>query len=117
MDIDTVPQPPQHILYTTQTGVLALITPVPEPTYRRLSAIQTYLASQLDHACALNPRAYRAVEHERFGGRGMLDGALLSRWCELSTQRRAEALAKVGVEEWVLTTDLEVVMGRGLGYL
>jgi cleavage and polyadenylation specificity factor subunit 1 len=120
MDIDNPSsnsQPLQHILTTTQTGTFGLITPVSEPTYRRLIAIQTYLVNQLDHACSLNPKAYRNVEHERFGSRGMLDGTVLGRWCELSSQRKAEACAKVGFEEWVIRGDLEIVGGGGLGYL
>lgn len=46
-----------------------------------------------------------------------MDGTLLKRWTELSRQRMGEALGKVGVEEWVLRSDLERVSGIGLGYL
>ncbi|KAH7025390.1 CPSF A subunit region-domain-containing protein [Macrophomina phaseolina] len=118
MDIDPAPAGTvQHILLTTQTGSLALLTPLSEQQYRRLGALQTYLIGALEHWCGLNPRAYRAVESEGFGSRGIVDGALLARWCELGSQRRAEGAAKVGVEEWVVRSDLEFVGGAGLGYL
>ena len=109
--------PLHQLLLTSQTGSLALITPVDEPMYRRLSALQTYLTNQLEHACGLNPRSYRAVESEGFGSRGIVDGTVLRRWCELGSQRTAEACAKVGVEEWVVRSDLEFVGGAGLAYL
>ncbi|KAK7541054.1 CPSF A subunit region-domain-containing protein [Phyllosticta citribraziliensis] len=108
-----------QILITTQTGALSLITAVDEQMYRRLTALQTFLTASLDHHCGLNPRAYRAVESEGFGSRGIVDAGLglLGRWAELPSGRRAEGCAKVGVEEWVVRSDLEFVGGRGLGYL
>ncbi|KAJ9669033.1 mRNA cleavage and polyadenylation factor subunit [Coniosporium apollinis] len=109
--------PLRHVLLSTQSGVLALITPLDEQTYRRLGALQTYLTNLLDHPCGLNPRAYRAVESEGFGGRGIVDGGVLRRWCELGSQKRAEAAGKLGTEEWVVGSDLEVVGGGGLGFL
>jgi cleavage and polyadenylation specificity factor subunit 1 len=105
------------LLLTTQTGVIAAITPVNEPMYRRLSTLQSFLTNQLDHACGLNPKSYRAVESEGMGNRGMVDGSLLRRWCELGSQRMAEACAKIGVEEWVVRSDLEFISGAGLSYL
>lgn len=56
------------------------------------------------------------VESEGFGNRGVLDGGVLRRWGELSSQRRAEACGKVGTEEWVVRSDLEVLGGAGLGF-
>lgn len=108
-----------QILMTTQTGALSLVTAVDEQMYRRLNALQTFLTASLDHHCGLNPRAYRAVESEGFGSRGIVDAGLglLGRWAELPSGRRAEGCAKVGVEEWVVRSDLEFVGGRGLGYL
>ncbi|GME22477.1 Cleavage/polyadenylation specificity factor A subunit [Neofusicoccum parvum] len=106
-----------HLLLTSLSGAVALVTPVDEQMYRRLGALQTFLVGGLDHPCGLNPRAYRAVESEGFGSRGVVDGALLARWAELGSQRRAEGCAKVGVEEWVVRSDLEFVGGAGLGYL
>ncbi|EOD53127.1 putative cleavage and polyadenylation specificity factor subunit protein [Neofusicoccum parvum UCRNP2] len=106
-----------HLLLTSLSGAVALVTPVDEQMYRRLGALQTFLVGGLDHPCGLNPRAYRAVESEGFGSRGVVDGALLARWAELGSQRRAEGCAKVGVEEWVVRSDLEFVGGAGLEYL
>ncbi|KAF2085680.1 hypothetical protein K490DRAFT_46246 [Saccharata proteae CBS 121410] len=106
-----------QILVTSQTGSLALITPVDEQMYRRLSALQTYLSNVLEHYGGLNPRAYRAVESEGFGARGVLDGAMCARGAELGRPKWAEGVARVGVEEWVLRSDLEVVGGGGLGFL
>jgi cleavage and polyadenylation specificity factor subunit 1 len=64
----------------------------------------------MDHACGLNPRAYRAVESEGFGSRGVIDGGLLIKgWAGLGARRRAEACGKVGVEAWILRNDLEII--------
>ncbi len=119
MDTDAFipPSPPHQILITTQSGCLALITPLNEQVYRRLQVLQTQLANTLEHACGLNPRAYRAVESDGMGGRGMLDGGLLRRWMELGSQRRAEVAGRVGVANWVVRADLDMIGGGGLGYL
>lgn len=76
----------------------------------------------MDNCCGLNPKGYRAVEGGGssgggFGSRGVVDGTVVGRWAELSRQRQVEALGKVGVEEWVLRADFEVVGGGGLGFL
>jgi cleavage and polyadenylation specificity factor subunit 1 len=120
---DEAEQPPklsrptaQQVLVVTQTGVLALITPIDELMYLRLNAMQTYLTAQLDHACGLNPRGYRAVESERMGIKGIVDGTMLMRWAELPKQRRVEASGRIGTEEMVLRSDLELIAGGGLGY-
>ena len=98
----------------TQSGAISLISPVDEQTYRRLGALHTYLVNQLEHACGLNPRGYRAVEG---AARGIIDGNVLRRWAELPSSRQQEACAKMGVEEWVVRGDLEVLGGAGLSYL
>lgn len=119
MEVDSVKpsKPPEQVLYTSKSGVFALVTPIDENMYRRLSMIQVYLHNQLEHHCSLNPRGYRAVADEGLASRGVLDGTLLSRWNELSSLRKAEACAKAGVEEWVVRSDLEFIGGGGLGYL
>jgi cleavage and polyadenylation specificity factor subunit 1 len=123
MDVDTTdsaksppPETPNHVLLTTQTGVLGLLTPIDEQTYRRLGALQVFLTNSLEHACGLNPRGYRSVETERSGSRAIVDGTILRRWTELGSQRKAEACLKVGVEEWVVRGDLERVGAGALGY-
>jgi len=116
---DTPAEPtaaPNHVLLTTQSGSLGLLTPINETVYRRLGALQAFLTNSLDHACGLNPRGYRAVETERFGSRGIVDGTILRRWSELSSGRRMEAVAKVGVEEGVVREDLVAVGKEGLDY-
>jgi len=113
------PQAPAlyHILTTSQTGAVSLITPVDEATYRRLSALQTHLTSILEHAGGLNPRAYRAVESEGFGARGLVDGSLVQRITELGAARMAEVLGRAGADAWGLRSDLEILGGGGLGFL
>ncbi|KAF2874977.1 CPSF A subunit region-domain-containing protein [Massariosphaeria phaeospora] len=114
----SAPQPLHQILHTSQSGTLALITPLSESSYRRLSGLATFLANTLDSACALNPKAFRAVESEVAGGggvlRGMLDGNLLMRWGELGEQRRREGLGKVGGDEWLFWGEREVLTGWGV---
>lgn len=109
--------PPQQVLVSTQTGALGLITPVDELVYLRLNALQTYLTSQLEHPCGLNPRGYRAAESERLGIKGIVDGTILKRWCELSKQRRTEACSRMGVNESTVRADLALISGAGLDYL
>lgn len=108
---------PDSILMTTQSGALALVVPLDEQSYRRLGALQTHLAGVLDHPCGLNPRAYRAVESEGFGGRGILDGQVLRRWSELSSQKKIEACKRIGEEVSDVRAWLEGLCGGVLGYL
>lgn len=116
MDVD--PDMPLHqALLTTQTGSLAIVTSLSEDSYRRLSALQSQLSNTLEHPCGLNPRAYRAVESDGIGGRGMIDGKLLMRWLELSRTRQLEIASRVGADEWEIRADLERVGDAGLGYL
>lgn len=135
-DGDGEPSSPVHqILLTHASGALALVTPLSEPTYRRLSALQTQLTNVLEHAGSLNPRGYRSpsgetASHvgagagESLGTRGVLDGNILRRWGELSVQRRREAWARMGVEgagdvggEAEVRRELAWVCGAGLGLL
>jgi cleavage and polyadenylation specificity factor subunit 1 len=109
--------PPNHVLITTQTGSIALVTPLSEESYRRLSALQSQLINTLEHPCGLNPRAYRAVESDGVVGRGVIDGKLLHRWLDLGRQRKMEIAGRVGADEWELRADLEAINGAGLGYL
>jgi cleavage and polyadenylation specificity factor subunit 1 len=109
--------PQKQVLVATQTGVLALVTPVDELIYLRLNALQTYMTSQVEHACGLNPRGYRAAESERLGIKGIIDGTMLKRWCELSKQRRAEACSRMGIGESIVRADLALISGGGLDYL
>jgi cleavage and polyadenylation specificity factor subunit 1 len=109
--------PINQVLITTQTGSVALVTPVSEESYRRLSALQSQLINTLEHPCGLNPRAYRAVESDGIGGRGMIDGKLLGRWLDLGQQRKMEIASRVGADEWEIRADLETIGGAGLGYL
>lgn len=121
MDVDTdaATTTPQHqILLASQNGSLAVVTPVPEEPYRRLSALQSQLSNSVEHACGLNPRAFRAVESDGSAGRGMLDGALLRLWLELGAQRQMEIAGRVGAEGWQIRGDLgKIVGGGGLGFL
>ncbi|KAI5255757.1 protein CFT1 [Aureobasidium subglaciale] len=119
-DDDSEPSPTStlnHILITTQTGSIALLTPLDEATYRRLSALQTTLSSILEHSAGLNPRAYRAVESEGLGARGIVDGDLITRVYELGAGKRLEVLGRAGAEVWGMRSDLEIIAGEGLGYI
>jgi cleavage and polyadenylation specificity factor subunit 1 len=116
MDLDAY-IPRNQVLITTQTGSIALVTPVSEESYRRLSALQSQLINTLEHPCGLNPRAYRAVESDGIAGRGMIDGRLLNRWLDLGRQRKMEIAGRVGADEWEVRADLEAISGAGLGYL
>lgn len=106
-----------QVLITSQTGSIAVITPIPEESYRRLLALQLQLVNALEHPCGANPRAYRAVESDGIGGqRGMIDGKLLSRWLDLGIQRKVDVAARVGTDIESIRSDLEALDG-GLLYL
>ncbi|KAL1603936.1 mRNA cleavage and polyadenylation factor subunit [Paraconiothyrium brasiliense] len=110
--------PTQQILHTTQSGTLAVLTPLSEATYRRLASLTTYLANTLDSACGLNPKAWRvgAGDAGEGGKGGVLDGNLIMRWGELGYSRQREGLGKVGGEgeEWVFWGEREVLAGWGV---
>ncbi|OJJ46311.1 hypothetical protein ASPZODRAFT_133341 [Penicilliopsis zonata CBS 506.65] len=115
MDMDLDRDSSYQVLVTSQTGSIALVTPVSEESYRRLSALQSQLTTTLEHACGLNPRVFRAVESDGTVGRGMLDGNLLRRWLDLGEQRKQEIAHRVGGEKWEIRFDLASL--DGLGYL
>lgn len=121
LDMDADPEEPtetiSQVLLTSASGALALVTTLTEPSYRRLDALQTHLINILDHPCGLNPRAYRRVESEGFGARGVVDGGLLRRWSMLSAQRRLEACTRVGASEWEVKADLALLAGGALDFL
>ncbi|USP76958.1 uncharacterized protein yc1106_04232 [Curvularia clavata] len=127
MEMDTSPDNDEkqqdllhQILCTTQSGTLALVTPLSEDTYRRLSNLSAYLANTLDTTAGLNPRAFRASDtpdggwDAGTGARGMLDGNLLMRWGELSERGRREGLAKYGEGEWMFWGEREILAGWGV---
>lgn len=113
-------QPLQQILHTTQSGTIALVTPLAESSYRRLSGLSAFLANALESACGLNPKAFRISDVDDGGwdaggvGRGMVDGNLLMRWGELGEWRRKEGLSKVGTDEWLFWGEREVLGGWGV---
>ena len=115
MDIDEAPR--HQVLITGQNGSVAIVAPVQEETYRRLAALQSQLTNTLEHACGLNPRAFRSVESDMSVGRGMLDGNLLYRWMDLAKQRQVEIAGRVGASEWDIRGDLEAIGPGRLGYL
>lgn len=107
-----------HVLTTSTSGSIGLVTPLDEGSYRLLSGLQTHLTSILEHAAGLNPRAYRAIASESVGGaKGVIDGSLVRRIVELGAAKRADVLGRAGGDVWALRSDLEVVGGGGLGYL
>lgn len=111
--------PDYEILITTTTGAIWLLSPLSEQAYRRLGTLATQLSNALYHPCGLNPKAYRVASNAPepvLGGRPVVDGALLMRWSELGSQRRAEIASRVGVREEAVRDDLEGLQG-GLAYL
>ena len=107
----------QQILVTTQEGGLALITPLSEQSYRRLSTLQNILIANLEHPCGLNPRAYRAVESDGIGGRAIIDGNVVQKWLDQSSQHKSSMADKCGGTVWDVRGDLEAIGGGGLGFL
>lgn len=113
--------PLYHVITTSLTGAIGLVTPLDESTYRRLSALQGHLTNVLEHPAGLNPRAYRtgggAESAEVLGAKGVVDGGTVQRIAELGFARRAEVLGRSGGDGWGSRSDLEVLGGGGLGFL
>ena len=114
--------PPQTVLLTTHTGSLALLTPLTEDTYRKLSTLSNHLSNALYHGAGTNPTAYRIAEKAPeaiVGGRTILDGAILMRWMELGTGKRRDILSRLGEAReggMGLREELRSLAG-GIGYL
>jgi cleavage and polyadenylation specificity factor subunit 1 len=104
----------RQILVTSQEGSVGLITSLPEQTYRRLLALQNILSANIEHACGLNPRAYRAVETDGVGGASMIDGNLVQRWLDQDRFHQASTADKVGSTVWEIRDDLNQIGMNGL---
>lgn len=109
--------PINHILITTQSGAVHLITPLDNAAYRRLSNLHGQMTSILEQPAALNPREYRASDGDVAAARGVIDGTLVQRIGELGSARRAEVLGRCDSDAWTLRSDLEVICGGGLAWL
>jgi cleavage and polyadenylation specificity factor subunit 1 len=111
--------PGHQILITSITGSIAVLTPLSESQYRRLSTLASHLTNTLYHACGLNPRGYRIqndAPEAMVGGRAVVDGGMLMRWMELGSQKRAEVAGRVGVGMDEVRDDLSGLV-NGLSYL
>lgn len=119
MQVDQRPEKPKtQLLVTHSSGAISLMTTLDEFGYRRLSALQNILTSQLEHPCSLNPRAFRNVDTDGMGGRGVIDGDVARRWLELSSQHKASVADKAGARAvWQVRGDLEAVLGGGMGFM
>ncbi|RAL59964.1 hypothetical protein DID88_000590 [Monilinia fructigena] len=114
------PSPSQPLLLTSRTGTLALLSPLTESQYRRFGTLVSHLTNTLYHPCGLNPRAYRIdrdASEGIVGGRNIIDGAVLSRWMELGSQRRGEVAGRVGVDVLELRDELSGLFGGSLGFI
>jgi cleavage and polyadenylation specificity factor subunit 1 len=111
------PNPRRQILFTSQEGSVGLITPLPEQVYRRLLALQNLLTANLEHACGLNPRAYRAVETDGIGGAAMVDGSLVRRWLDQDRFHQSSMADRVGSTVWEVREEVNDISGGGLFHL
>ncbi|CAI4218655.1 unnamed protein product [Parascedosporium putredinis] len=113
------------LLLASESGMLAAISPLSEAAYRRLLSLSAQLVTALPVSAGTNPKAYRmphpaagAVGVDTASGRTMIDGAVLARWGELGTGRKAELAGKTGysgVEQ--VRAELDSLLGwTGLAY-
>lgn len=135
----TNPFPGHQVLVTHTTGAMSVIHPLSESSYRRLTALQTYMTNALEPHCGLNTRSYRAVDPSLInfkgavvdgsstgasgGARSIVDGIYPTRWRELGVRGRAEAWGRVGgfiagaqPELLAGIKDVEIMRGAGLSY-
>jgi len=116
MDIDSMPQTPQHqILIASLSGSFSLLTPLTESQYRSLNTLTTHLSNTLPHHCGLNPKAYRVDRDAPAaeGGRTIVDGEILRRWRELGSMRRSEVAGKLGMDADSVREDILSSTGWG----
>lgn len=105
------------VLAGTLTGSLAMITTLPETSYRRLNIVQGQIVNGEEHTAGLNPRGYRAVVSSGASGvggdllRGVLDGALVCRWVGFGEGRKAEIAGKAGSGVQGIREDLKGLEG------
>lgn len=105
------------VLAGTATGSLAMITALPETSYRRLNIVQGQIVNGEEHTAGLNPRGYRAVVSSGAAGvggdllRGVLDGALVSRWVGFGEGRKSEIAGKAGSDVAGIREDLKGLDG------
>lgn len=143
MQLDDQPQPPapaSQILITSSTGAVALLSPLAESSYRRLSALASSSLPLLEHTAGLNPRSYRHVagaedavrgpgvtSSSAFGAAGglgsgvasrvVVDGDLVGRVAEFGAGKRAEILGRAGIEGvGAFVRDFGTAAGAGLGW-
>ncbi|KAL1895582.1 mRNA cleavage and polyadenylation factor subunit [Ceratocystis pirilliformis] len=93
---------PHILLMASPSGMLSTFEALSESSYRRMLSLTVQLINNLPQWAAANPRAFRMsmsqvmVGIESTTGRSIIDGAVLSRWNELSSTKRAELASKVG---------------------
>ncbi|KAK0391689.1 hypothetical protein NLU13_1188 [Sarocladium strictum] len=99
------PSSSHTLLLSSPTGHISSLTPLPDSSYRRLLSLSNQLLPSLIPFGGLNAKAHRLgdvrgghVGVEAGTGRGVVDGAVLSRWMEISAARRGEVGGKVGYE-------------------
>ena len=117
---------PHILLLASPSGSLAALVPLSESPYRRLLSVTNQLLPALAPHGGLNARAYRsagadAAPHvgvETATGRVVVDGAVLARWAEVGTVKRAEVAGRGGYDGVAeLREDLEGLLGwSGLAY-
>jgi hypothetical protein len=106
------------VIAGTLYGGLTMILPVSEKIYRRLYGLYSRMVTHLEHYAGLNPRGFRQIilptksVHSNSivtgppGPRGILDGDLLYRFCQLSSVHQRELAKAVGSREDRVLDDL-----------
>ena len=95
-------------------GSLSALVPVDEDSFKRLFLLQGQLARHMQHTAGLNPRAFRTVQNPRIAkplSRGVLDGALLGAFAELSLSKQSEITRQIGTERGNVVRDLSAFSG------
>ncbi|RPA88221.1 hypothetical protein BJ508DRAFT_410087 [Ascobolus immersus RN42] len=112
------PNPEYLVLATTLSGSLAMVTTIPESSYRRLNIVQSQIINGEEHAAGLNPKAFRSSTARQLevGMRGVLDGGFLRRFVDLSEVRKNEIAGKARCEEADVRAELAEIEAS-VGYL
>ncbi|KAI8896608.1 CPSF A subunit region-domain-containing protein, partial [Globomyces pollinis-pini] len=106
------------VIAGTIDGGLAMVTPVSEKLFKRLYCLYSRMVTHLEHHAGLNPRGYRQLKlpYKSIysvsavtgppGPRGVLDGGLVYRYCNLSAGQQRDIAKAFGSRDDRIIDDL-----------
>lgn len=91
--------PRTALLWTAADGSLGFAAPLDEAPFRRLARLATKMVVGAEHACALHPRAFRALRNGASSAKeldNMVDGELVGRYTALGEAQQQRLAMAIG---------------------